>query len=350
MPVMKRCRNDVVTTGRAGWPNPPFGGYATRRGEPPRPTGIHARRIFTGLLILFFCSTTFGATNEVARGLNWLATQQRADGSWSTNTALNALPVLAFLSAGNLPTTPGNGAIIDRGVRYILTQQTAEGAFTNGGARMYGHGVTTLLLAEVTGMVKRETGVRPRLTKAVELILRTQAVPKGDIHAGGWHYAPDSTDSDLAVTVWQVAALRAALNAGLRVPREALNRAAHYIQRCAHPRGGFGDQPGGFPNPGRTAAAVLALRMCGRYETKVEIVAPVALADEYFYHANFFCAQIGRGFNRQLLLKLQNADGSWSLPTNSPDEAEAGPLFTTSLAILALTTDEHYLPVFSVTD
>ncbi|MEI8063620.1 MAG: prenyltransferase/squalene oxidase repeat-containing protein, partial [Verrucomicrobiota bacterium] len=252
------------------------------------------------VLILLLCPATFAASNEVSRGLAWLASQQRADGSWSTNTALNALQVLAFLSAGNVPASPGYGVVIDRGVRYVLTQQSDDGAFTNGGALMYGHGVTTLLLAEITGMVKRETGVRPRLTKAVELILRAQAVPKGDLHAGGWRYFPDSTDSDLAVTVWQVTALRAALNAGLQVPRKAFERAAHYLQRCEHPRGGFAYQPGGFPTTGRTAAAVLALRMCGHYEEQsldLLTTQPVAWADEYFYHAAFFCAQTGRGFD-----------------------------------------------------
>ena len=305
------------------------------------------------VLILLLCPATFAASNEVARGLAWLASQQRADGSWSTNAALNALPVLAFLSAGNVPASPGYGAVIDRGVRYVLTQQTAEGAFTNGGALMYGHGVTTLLLAEVTGMVHRETGVRPRLTKAVELILRAQTVPKGDLHAGGWRYYPDSTDSDLAVTVWQVAALRAALDAGLHVPREAFERAAHYLQRCEHPRGGFAYQPGGFPTAGRTAAAVLALRMCGHYEEKsLELLTtlPVTWDDEYFYHAMFFCAQVGQGFDRRLLLKLRNADGSWPVPPHSLDEAEAGPLYSTALAVLALTATDHYLPVFSVSD
>ena len=305
------------------------------------------------LLIFLLVPATFGATNEVARGLAWLAGQQRADGSWSTNAALNALPVLAFLSAGNEPATAGYGAVIDRGVRYVLTQQTPDGAFTNGGALMYGHGVTTLLLAEITGMVKRETGVRPRLTKAVELILRAQSVPKGDIHAGGWRYFPDSLDSDLAVTVWQVAALRAALAAGLRVPRAGFERAAHYIQRCEHPRGGFAYQPGGFPNPGRTAAAILALRMCGQFNFQPAPglpAPPVTWDDEYFFHAAFFGAQASPGFDEYLLRKLQTADGSWPLPPHSLDEAEAGQLYTTSLAILALTAKDHYLPVFSVND
>ena len=360
--------NAVAPVGRAV-SSPPFANCTPRRGGTPRPTKIPRRtRCFAaqhrlraslrngaliGALLLPFSPATFAASNEVARGLAWLASQQHVDGSWSTNAVLNALPVLAFLSDGNLPATAGYGTVIDHGVRYLLTQQTADGAFTNGGARMYGHGVTTLVLAEILGMVQRETGVRPRLTKAVELILKAQAVPKGDLHAGGWRHFPRSTDSDLAVTVWQVAALRAALNAGLHIPREAFERAAHYLQRCEHPRGGFAYQPGGFPSAGRTAAATVALRMCGKFDLQPSPwfpAQPVTWDDEYFYHGTFFCAQAGQKFDAALLTKIQNTDGSWPLPPHSLDEAEAGPLFTTSLAILALTAKDHYLPVFSVTD
>jgi|GEM_PF-1554729 len=362
-------RNDTVAPVGRAVSSPPFANCTPRRGGTPRPTKIPRRtRCFAtqyrlrtslrngaliGALLWLFGPATFAASNEVARGLAWLASQQHADGSWSTNAALNALPVLAFLSDGNLPATAGYGTVIDRGVRYLLTQQTADGAFTNGGARMYGHGVTTVVLAEILGMVQRETGVRPRLTKAVELILKAQAIPKGDLHAGGWRHFPNSTDSDLAVTVWQVAALRAALNAGLHIPSEAFERAAHYIQRCEHPRGGFAYQPGGFPNSGRTAAATVALRMCGKVDLQPSPwfpVKPVTWDDEYFYHGTFFYAQTGPGFDATLLTQMQNADGSWPLPPHSLDEAEAGPLFTTSLAILALTAKDHYLPVFSVND
>ena len=304
-------------------------------------------------MLLLLCPATFAASNEVARGLAWLASQQHADGSWSTTTALNALPILVFLSDGNLPATAGDGTVINRGVRYLLTQQTADGAFTNGGALMYGHGVTTLVLAEILGMVQRETGVRPRLTKAVELILKAQSIPKGDLHAGGWRHFPNSKDSDLAVTVWQVVALRAALDAGLHVPRDAFERAARYVQRCEHPRGGFAYQPGAFPNAGRTAAAILALRMCGKFKTLPTHglpTPPVAWEDEYFYHAAFFCAQAAPESAAPLLTQRQNLDGSWPVPPHSADEAEAGPLFTTSMAILALTAKDHYLPVFSVND
>src|SRR2546422_1059007 len=101
----------------------------------------------TGLLFLavLFSSliphpSSFAATNSVERGLAWLASQQQENGSWSQNTALNALPVLAFLSAGDVASSQPYGPVVDRGLRFVLTQQAEDGSFTAGGGMMYGHG------------------------------------------------------------------------------------------------------------------------------------------------------------------------------------------------------------------
>src|SRR4051812_19771399 len=104
------------------------------------------------VLLLASAVSAFADTNAVSRGLAWLAGEQRGDGSWSTNVALNSLAVLAFHSAGQTLDSKPYGDRLERGVRFILSQQTADGAFTNGGAMMFGQGMTTLLLAEVTGM------------------------------------------------------------------------------------------------------------------------------------------------------------------------------------------------------
>jgi hypothetical protein len=309
-------------------------------------------------LLLISAISTFAAdTNAVARGLAWLASQQRPDGSWSTNVALNALPVLAFLSAGHTLDDKPHGERLNRAVRYIISPQSPAGAFTNSGALMFGHGMSTLVLAEVAGMNDEGTKLTPHLNKAVLFILRAQAVEKGDIHAGGWRYFPDSTDSDLVVSVWQIAALRAALMAGGAVPTECLERAARYITRCKRPDGGFAYQPGGQPNPGRTAAGMIALRLCGQFESAAidrgqEWLAehPLKWDDEYIYHSAFFCANVGLAFDESLLVKRQLPDGSWPAPPTGVDEREAGPLYRTAMAILALTAKDHYLPVFMVND
>src|SRR5689334_22372078 len=112
------------------------------------------------------------------------------------------------------------------------------------------------MLAEVVGMAPDSAlaaDCRAALAKAVDLILKAQRVRKSRDHAGGWRYQPNSFDSDLSVTGWQVMALRAAKDAGCAVPAEPIDRAVAYVKRCAVPRsGGFAYQPGGGPNNPRT--------------------------------------------------------------------------------------------------
>jgi len=307
--------------------------------------------LISWLCLLLPCC--FSQTNAVERGLAWLRAQQRPNGSWSDNAALNALPMLALLSAGHTPGVRPYDSPLDRGLRFLLSQQDKDGAFTAGGAMMYGHAMATLLLAESAGMTRDDRFLRPALQRAVELILRAQAVEKGEFHAGGWRYEPTSTDSDLSITAWQVIALKAASETGATVPRAALERAAHYIKRCEHPSGGFGYQPGGIPNQSRTAAAIIALRLCGCWQDPAIERArswlqrnPLRWECDYFYHAACHTAHARAGFEETILLQHQNPDGSWPPAPRASNEARAGPLYSTSMAILALTARWHYLPIF----
>jgi hypothetical protein len=307
--------------------------------------------VFCLLLLVFSLPA---CADPVQRGLAWLAAQQQPSGAWSTTAALTALPLLAYLSAGHTPDSKDRYAtVVDRGFRFLLAQQGKDGAFTAGGGRMYAHGIATLALAEVAGMSRRASKARPHLERAVQLILRAHAVEKGVFHEGGWRYQPTSADSDLSITVWQIAALKAASEAGVAVPRDALERAAAYARRCVHPSGGFGYQPGGIPNVARTACGILALRLCGVPDDPLIPRArqwlranPLTWDDAYFYYAAGHCAHIGADLDETLLLEKQSSDGSWPAPPQAPDELRAGPLYTTAMAILALTAQWDYLPVY----
>ncbi len=308
----------------------------------------------TLLLALLLPISLLAADNPaVERGLDWLVAQQRADGSWSDNPALNALPMLALLSAGKTPGVKPYNSPLDRGLRSLLAQQAADGTFTGQGGMMYGHGIATLLLAEACGMTQDDRFLRPALRRAVRVILQAQAVEKGTFHAGGWRYAPSSTDSDLSVSVWQITALKAASEAGVVVPRAAMEKAGLYVKRCEHPSGGFAYQPGGFPNQSRTAAAIIALRLSGWWKDPAIGRAqrwleknPVTWESEYFHHAIVHAAHAGVTWDEKMLLEHQNKDGSWSAAPNSHGEDKAGPLYTTAMAVLALTARWYYLPVF----
>ena len=312
------------------------------------------RRALVLLVALCFLSPVgFADTNSVDRGLSWLAARQRADGSWSANVALNSLPLLAFLSAGHVPGNAPHGPAIERGLAFVLSQQSDDGAFTAGGGMMYGHGIATLLLAECVGMTRQDARVRVALEKAVRLTLRSQAVEKSEIHAGGWRYEPNSTDSDLSITVWQLMALKAASDAGVAVPRRAIDDALAYLRRCEHPRGGFGYQPGGLPNESRTASALVMLTLCGVgndpavERSRIWLQShPLRWPNPYFYYAAHYGAHAGAGKAEPALVARQDPDGSWSAPSNSAEQIQGGPLYCTSMAILSLTATNHFLPVY----
>jgi len=76
-----------------------------------------------------------------------------------------------------------------------------------------------------------------------------------------------SRDADISVTVLQVAALRAAKNAGLAVPQDSIDRAIGFIGKCYNEKaGGFAYSPMARPASARTAAAIYSLQVCGKYD------------------------------------------------------------------------------------
>ncbi len=202
---------------------------------------------------------------SLRRALQYLLAQQDPEtgaihNKMRNETAMTALSVLAFGACGVQPSDPSpEGRAMKRAIDYVLVpdNQEADGYFgRKDGSRMYGHGITTLMLAEMLGMgadTKQDSAVRDRCHKGIDLILRAQKVPKNDNNLGGWRYSPDAGDSDMSVTVWQTMALRAARNAGFNVPKEAIDQAVRYIKRGYEPSqeakkaggggtGGFGYQ------------------------------------------------------------------------------------------------------------
>ena len=107
-------------------------------------------------------------------------TQSKSEGCWTAgyqgkHVAITSLAVMAFLSAGHVPGEGKYGKNIERGVRWVLSMQKPNGLLANdGGHEMYHHGIATLMLAEVCGMMNKEKGkeVRKAVEKAVLLILK----------------------------------------------------------------------------------------------------------------------------------------------------------------------------------
>jgi hypothetical protein len=302
------------------------------------------------------------AQAPISKGLDYLAARQLDDGSFSTggygrNAAVCALAGMAWLASGSTPDRGPYGAELRR-VTDFLTDHTQESGFiTIEGAQshgpMYGHGFATMFLAEVYGMSPR-ADLRDKLDRAVGLIVRTQN------DQGGWRYQPRREDADISVTICQVMALRAARNAGLRVPSETIDRCVDYVKRSQNPDGGFRYMltGGGSAFP-RSAAGVVALFSAGIYEgpeidrglVYLERYPPTADAspDTHFFYGQYYAVQAmwqagGTRWQqwypavRDLLVQRQQPAGSW------PDSicSEYG----TAMACIILQMPNNSVPIF----
>ena len=318
----------------------------------------------------------------VERAIQYLLTRQDDKGSISDNSnkiAMTSLAIMAMAATGNQPIDPTpQGKSLRRAIEFVIQKenQDGNGYFGNkDGSRMYGHGIISLMLSEMLGMGlndKQDRLTRERCQKAIDLILRSQKHPKNWQHKGGWRYTPDSRDADLSVTVWQVMALRSAKNSGLRVPGSAIKDAVDYLKRSykssldskgnpINKKSGFAYQPGGNPEFTMCAAGLLAMQVCGEYESPFVYGAsdwlldhPPAKHNKFFFYGTYYYSQgmYQRGGEHakkakqqveDVFLNMQSRDGSWQ---GSGQEGGVGKVYCTSMAVLALAVKYHYLPIY----
>ncbi len=326
---------------------------------------------------------------STTRGLEWLAGNQNADGSWDGDVGykrnesyvttreqgghvgVTALAGMAFLAGGHLPGRGEYGPVVDRAVDYILRATNQDGYITSAGTRMYSHAFATLFLAQVCGMTHRED-TRQRLQKAVDFIV------KGQNELGGWRYEPLARDADMSIVVCQCLALRAARNIGIRVPKGTIDAAVMYVVDSAehghsgprsrrNQRGTFTYKRGSASrtNYSLTAAGVTALNGLGIYSDELIDRGIEFLHDEFasfnrrygtrghyfFWYGHYYGVQAmyTKGGHdwvtyftplREFLLGRQRADGSWANGTGP------GPAFSTAMACLILEIPYDFLPIF----
>ncbi len=295
----------------------------------------------------------------IANGLDYLISKQREDGSFEgsrgANTGIVSFAVLSFMATGQMPGQGPRGEAVARSVAFVANHAASSGLIVNvddsSNGAMYEHAMSVLMLAEVAGEHEEEKLMRV-LHRGVELIVAAQ----NDL--GGWRYRPNSRDADISVTVMQMAALRAARDAGVTVPARTMDMAIAYVKKCATPGGGFLYHPGtGEPAYARTAAGVCGLLLAGQFAAP-EVRRGVEYLQEnkarrgpiypfyglYYASHAMYLAPKPQAWNdwfppiRDELVASQKKNGSW--------DGEAGPLYGTGLAVLTLAVPLRYLPVF----
>lgn len=325
------------------------------------------------------------------KGLQWLAKQQHRDGHWEASggqfaTAMTGIAGMALLMEGSTMREGKYSTNIRRAVDYLFEHSQRSGligevdAPNQGLGYLYGHGFSILFLSQVYG--EEDDALRRRkledlLTRAVAFAVRCQT------SRGGWGYvsALDGNDFDEgSVSVTQVQALRAARNAGIVVPREAIDKVHDYLKKCTTSRGGliYSLQSGGGPErPTITVAAIASMFSTGEYDSPLakkwlKFVQPIVPFDtvgrDQFGHSEYtqyYYAQImymlgedgyakmfpdSRPADRltwsrykkaffSLLERTQNSDGSWT-------GTAIGQVYTTSCYLTTLQLEKGVLPFY----
>lgn len=328
---------------------------------------------------------------SLKKALEFLHKSQNKDGSWTGgpayNPAITSLGVMAFLSAGHVPGEGPYGETVTKGITWVLDRQAENGLIaTAGHQEMYHHGIATLMLAESAGMCDAKLGKRLKtaVEKAVEVILNAQR--KDGVHKGGWRYTRVGVDGDISVTGWQIMALRAAKNLGCDVPAERISDAVDYIIRCRDVNsGGFNYFPNSRLTPACTGTSILALKLCLSKADHEKQKDNLYKAAEYLmkeenrpkwggphfsysiYYASQAMFQLGvpekagreedkkpkpvvdywktfRPMLHKELLTNQKPEGNW----HGADASSSGygENYCTAMAVLALTVEYRYLPIY----
>ncbi|MCA9074815.1 MAG: terpene cyclase/mutase family protein [Planctomycetaceae bacterium] len=329
--------------------------------------------------------------NAVDRALTYLARMQDSDGSYRTDPsgqpAVTALATMAYLSRGHLPDEGQYSTEIQKGVDYVLSMQAPDGAITlrrvgrDRAAHFegnYNHAISGLMLTEVYGMTstKRQKLIQEVIENALAHSRTQQTMTKRfPDDRGGWRYMQrfGDTDSDLSITAWQLMFLRSARNAEFEIPEEWIDEAMGYVRRTFDKRKkGFryglrGEDD--YVSRGMVGAGVVSLSLGGEHNTEIAQQAgqwilntsfdqfnrSIGMQDRYHYGA-YYCSQamyqLGGDYWFEFYPKLldayvenQNRDGSWDSESYSNDR-KYGPMYSTALAVLALTPPYQILPIY----
>lgn len=297
-------------------------------------------------------------------------------GSPVHDVGLTGLALLAFLADGN---TIQSGAYADhvrRGVQWLRSQQAADGLFGTNATNdyIYDHCLATLAMCEAMGLSGYRI-LRSRVQQAVNYLENHRAP------YGVWRYQPRSGDRDTSVTGWALMVLKSAKDFDLQVNPNAFAATAAFLDemtdstsgRCGYnQRGGLssrhhGEHATDFPpelGETMTAVGLFSRFFLGQDPKGNEVMQaaadtllskppqtsnPGAIDHYYWYYATYALYQMGgepwRKWSKALspaVEKTQREDGnfagSWD-PNGAWGEA-GGRVYST--AILALTLQAYF--------
>ena len=346
---------------------------------------------------------TAASENAVELALEWIALQQRADGSWEFEAdqrsgkgrvadgrdnrfAATSMALLSFLGAGETHRNGKYQEVVEKGLAYLLGRRggtmTRNGlSFMESTGSMYSHGLTAICLCEAYAMTDDS-----RLFQPTQDALRFIEYAQDPI-GGGWRYMIKQR-GDTSVVGWQIMALKSANLRKMQVSRDAILGAERFLRFVSTESGayyGYTHPEPAEPNRSMTSVGLLCRMYLGwkrgnpSLERGVQFLAQGGPStagwttkrtnrsslnaqrsfgpDMYF---NYYATQVMHHFGgeewktwnetmREFLVDTQTTQGeskgSWSLNAFHSD----GRLYTTTLATMTLEVYYRYLPLYDDT-
>jgi hypothetical protein len=327
--------------------------------------------------------TTRAAEDSVVGGLLWLARAQERDGHWDCQTwgggaphdvGMTGLALLSFLGAGCTHLKGQYQTTVARGLTWMAANQKPDGSF--GHRTFYEAGIAAMAVSEAYGLT-RSPKLGRMAQKAIDYIVQVQP------DHGGFRYpgAVPKNQGDTSVTGWQIMAIKSAICSELKVPQQAVERSRTFLANSYRGYGKTCYTVGGGPGgPAMWAVGMVCRQFIGGdYDAEVRAAANALLqhvqkagagqgrgqliGDLYYtYYATLGMHQMGLEYwlewnhrFRDPLVKAQVREefdargrfvrGSWD-PTEHQWGKRGGRIYSTAMAILTLEVYYRFLPVY----
>jgi len=173
---------------------------------------------------------------QIKAGLDWLASSQNNDGSWSFRNGPNpgkleapiaatCMALLPFLSAKQTHQTGRYKENVAKGLAFVTGRMKvvpAGGDLREAGSTMYGQGIAAIALCEAYRL-SNDRKLRDPAQASISFIIAAQD-PKG----GGWRYQVRQP-GDTSVLGWQLTAIKSATDSKLKVPSSTLALTSRFL-------------------------------------------------------------------------------------------------------------------------
>jgi hypothetical protein len=167
---------------------------------------------------------------------------------------LTALVALALVGHARYDITDEFTAATDAALRWVASTQRADGSFPGD---LYAHSLCTLVLVDADRLMGRGA-YREQAARALTWLQNSQNID------GGWRYRARTPPSDISVTGWALQSLIHARYGGYEIRSDVLDGALAYVDRMTDPDGKVGYLDPGVGSNAMTAAALFCRLRLGQ--------------------------------------------------------------------------------------